>query len=53
VLVVLRGCLAVPSFAGNVVDHNLKVATKDSANVTKETPKDVARVVAHIGNFFF
>lgn len=32
-LVVLTGCLAVPSFAGDVVDHSLKVAGKDSAKV--------------------
>jgi hypothetical protein len=34
-LVVLTGCLAVPSFAGDVVDHSLKVAGKDSAKVAK------------------
>jgi hypothetical protein len=47
VLVVRRGCLAVPLFAGNVVDHNLKVATKDSVNVAKETAKDTVNSGTH------
>jgi hypothetical protein len=52
-LVVLTGCLAVPSFAGDVVDHSLKVAGKDSAKVAKETAKDTAKAVAHVGKFLF
>jgi len=32
-LVVLSVCMAVPSFAGDVVGHSVKVAGKDSAKV--------------------
>ena len=42
-LVALTGCLAVPSFAGDVIGHSAKVATKDSAKAVTVTAKDVAK----------
>jgi hypothetical protein len=41
-LVVLTGCLAIPSFAGDVVGHS-KVAGKESAKVATVTAKDTAK----------
>ena len=52
-LVVLTGCLAVPSFAGDVVGHSAKVAGKDTAKVATVTAKGTAKAVAHVGKFLF
>jgi hypothetical protein len=53
VLVVLTGCLAVPSFAGDVVGHSAKVAGKDTAKVATVTAKNTAKAVVHVGKFLF
>jgi len=52
-LVVLSVCMAVPSFAGDVVGHSVKVAGKDSAKVAAVAAKDTAKAVAHVGKFLF
>jgi hypothetical protein len=52
-LVVLTGCLAVPSFAGDVVGHSAKVAGKDTAKAATVTAKGTAKAVAHVGKFLF
>jgi hypothetical protein len=48
---VVTGCLAVLSFAGDVVEPSLQVAGNDSAKVAKKTAKDTAKAVAHVGKF--
>ena len=53
VLVVLSLCMAVPSFAGDVVGHSVKVAGKDSAKAVSVTAKNTAKAVAHVGRFLF
>jgi hypothetical protein len=52
-LVLLTACLAIPSFARDVVGHGVKVAGKDSAKVATVTAKTSARVVARAGKFLF
>jgi hypothetical protein len=52
-LVVLTGCLAIPSFAADVVVRSAKVAGKDSAKVAKVTVKDSAKAVTAVGKFLF
>ena len=52
-LVVLTGCLAVPSFAGDVVGHSVKVAGKDSAKVATVTAKSTAKAAVAVGKFLF
>jgi hypothetical protein len=47
--VVLTGCLAVPSFASDVVGHSAKVAGKDSVKAVTIAAKDTAKAVVHIG----
>ena len=42
-LVALTSCLAVPSFASDVVGHSVKVAGKDSAKAVTVTAKDTAK----------
>jgi hypothetical protein len=51
--VVLTGCLAVPSFASDVVGHSAKVAGKDSAKAVTIAAKDTAKAVVHIGKALF
>jgi hypothetical protein len=46
-------CLAIPSFASDVVGHSVKVAGKDSAKVATVTAKTSARVVVRAGKFLF
>ena len=52
-LVALATCLAVPSFAGDVVGHSVKVAGKDSAKAAVVTAKSSAKAVAAVGKFLF
>jgi predicted S18 family serine protease len=52
-LVLLTSCLAIPSFAGDVVGHSVKVAGKDSASAVKVTAKDSAKAVKAFGKFLF
>jgi hypothetical protein len=52
-LAVLTSCLAVPSFAGDVVGHSAKVAGKDTAKVATVAAKGTAKIVAHVGKFLF
>ena len=52
-LVVLSLCMAIPSFAGDVVGHSAKVAGKDSAKAVSVTAKATAKAVAHVGRFLF
>lgn len=52
-MVVLTGCLAIPSFAGDVVGHGAKVAGKDSAKVVTVTAKKSAKAVAAVGKRLF
>lgn len=52
-LVVLTGCLAVPSFAGDVVGHSVKVAGKDSAKAVAVTAKTTAKAGVAVAKFLF
>ena len=52
-VVSLACCLAVPSFAGDVVGHSAKVAGKDTAKAATVATKDTAKAVAHVGKFLF
>lgn len=52
-LVVLSLCMAIPSFAGDVVGHSAKAAGKGTAKAATVTAKDAAKGVAHIGKFLF
>jgi hypothetical protein len=52
-LVALTSCLAVPSFAGDVVGHSVKVAGKDSAKVVTVTAKDTAKTGVKAVKFLF
>ncbi|HET6180369.1 MAG TPA: hypothetical protein VFE61_25850 [Candidatus Sulfotelmatobacter sp.] len=52
-LIVLTACIAVPSFASDVVGHRVKVTGKDSARTVKVTAKDSAKAVVAVGKFLF
>lgn len=52
-VVALTSCLAVPSFAGNVVGRSARVAGKDTANAATVATKGTAKAVAHVGKFLF
>ena len=52
-LVALTSCLAVPSFAGDVVGHSVKVAGKDSAKAVTVTAKDTAKASVKVVKFLF
>jgi hypothetical protein len=52
-LVVLSFCMAVPSFAGDVVGHSVKVAGKDSAKAVAVTAKDTAKAAVAVAKFLF
>lgn len=51
--VVLASCLAVPSFASNVVGHSVAVAGKDSTKVATVTAKTGAKAVVKVGKTLF
>lgn len=52
-LVVLSACVAVPSFADDVVGHSVKVAGKDSAKVATVAAKDTAKAGVAVVKFLF
>ena len=52
-LVALAACLAVPSFAGDVVGHSVKVAAKDTTKVATVTAKDTAKTGVKVVKFLF
>jgi hypothetical protein len=52
-LVLLTGCLAIPSFASDAVGHSVKVAGKDSAKAVTVTAKHSAKAVKAVGKFLF
>jgi hypothetical protein len=52
-LVLLTGCLAIPSFASDVVGHSVKVTGKDSAKAVTVSAKDSAKAVKAVGKFLF
>jgi hypothetical protein len=52
-LALLTGCLAAPSFAGDVVGHSVKVAGKDSAKAVKATAKGTAKTTVAVAKFLF
>lgn len=52
-LVALAACLAVPSFASDVVGHSAKVAGKDSAKVATVAAKDTAKTGVKVVKFLF
>jgi hypothetical protein len=51
--VALFTCIAVPSFAGNVVGHTAKTTGKDTAKVATVAAKDTAKGTARIVKFLF
>lgn len=52
-IVALTGCLAVPSFASDVVGHSAKIAGKDTAKAATVATKDTAKAVADVSKFLF
>ncbi|MCI0349363.1 MAG: hypothetical protein L0Z53_08055 [Acidobacteriales bacterium] len=53
VLVILSVCMAVPSFAGDVVGHSVKFVGKESGKAVAVTAKDTAKGAAAIAKFLF
>jgi len=52
-LVVLSVCMAVPSFAADVVGHSVKVAGEASAKAATVAAKDTAKAVVAVAKFLF
>lgn len=52
-LVVLASCLAVPSFATDVVGHSVAVTGKESAKAVTVTAKTSAKAVVKVGKILF
>jgi hypothetical protein len=52
-LVVLSVCMAVPSFAADVVGHSVKVAGKASAKAATVAAKDTAKAAVAVAKFLF
>jgi hypothetical protein len=52
-LVLLSACMAIPSFAGDVVGHSAKVAGKDSAKAVAVTTKTTAKAAVAVSKFLF
>jgi hypothetical protein len=52
-LVVLSLCMAIPSFAGDVVGHSVEVVGKDSAKVVTVTAKGTTKAVVKVVKFLF
>lgn len=52
-LMVLSFCMAVPSFAGDVVGHSIVTVGKDSGKVVAVTAKDTGKAVAAVAKFLF
>jgi hypothetical protein len=52
-VVVLALCVAVPSFAANVVGHSAKVTGKETYKAAKVSAKDTAKTGKAIVKFLF
>ena len=52
-LVLLSACMAVPSFAGDIVGHSVKVAGKHTAKAATVTAKDTAKAGVAVAKFLF
>ena len=52
-LVVLSACMAVPSFAGDVVGHSIATVGKDSGKVLAVTAKETGKAAAAVARFLF
>lgn len=50
---VLSLCVAVPSFAGDVVGHTVATVGKDSGKVVAVTAKDTAKATVAVAKFLF
>ena len=50
-LIVLSICMAVPSFAGDVVGHSVKVAGKDTGKAVTTASKDTAKATVKAVKF--
>jgi hypothetical protein len=52
-LVVLSVCMAVPSFAGDVVGRSVKVLSKESGKVVVVTAKETGKAAVAVAKFLF
>lgn len=52
-VIALTSCLALPSFATDVVGHSLKVAGKDSGKAVAIAGKDSAKAGVKVVKFLF
>lgn len=52
-VVVLALCVAVPSYAANVVGHSVKVTGKDTYKAAKASAKDTAKAGKAVVKFLF
>lgn len=52
-LIAFALCLAVPSFAGDVVGHSVAVAGKDSGKAIAVASKDTAKATVKTVKFLF
>ena len=52
-VVVLALCVAVPSYAANVVGHSAKVTGKDTYKAAKVSAKDTAKAGKAVVKFLF
>ena len=52
-VVVLAMCMAVPSFASNVVGHSVKVTGKETYKAAKVSAKDTAKASKAVVKFLF
>jgi Na+-transporting methylmalonyl-CoA/oxaloacetate decarboxylase gamma subunit len=53
VLLVLSFCIALPSFAGDVVRHSVMEVGKESGKAVAVTAKDTAKATAAVAKFLF
>jgi hypothetical protein len=53
VLLVLSLCIAVPSFAGDVIGHSVAAVGKESGKAVAVTAKDTAKATAAVAKFLF
>jgi hypothetical protein len=52
-VIALTSCLALPSFATDVVGHSVKVAGKDSGKAVAVAGKDTAKAGVKVVKFLF
>lgn len=52
-VIFLTSCLALPSFATDVVGHSVKVAGKDSGKAVTAAAKDTAKAGVKVAKFLF